>query len=507
MKSVRTFPLRLFRGAFFGANHPEFSTNRRGFLQKSASLAALAALTPWSALQAAGRAAAPRVAIVGAGLGGLTTAWYLQKKGIAATVYEASHRVGGRTLSMRNIFGEGLAVDLGGEFVDTWHDDLIALARELKVELTDIRASGLPKQDVRFYGGQRITDDVLEKAILPFVAAFQGDMKNIPENISYKNMASCAYLDDISIADYLKQKGVSGWLYDYLWNAFTIEYGMNADEQSALNLLTVLHIPDAEDGAIIGGDGSEVLRVKGGAQTISERLVERLPANTVRYNQPLVALSPAPDGTGYRLSFEDNDPVVADFVVLALPFTKLRELQMDIPVSEPKRRAIAELGYGNSAKLALGFKRRRWNELGFSGSVSSDLPFTETGWDGSATQPGPAGIWTLFSGGKYSDALGQGDFMAHTKQCLEGLNRLFPKIKKRYNGISQYWPWQSYQWSKAAYSCWKTGQWAAFAGAEGEPEGNVFFAGEHCSVEFQGFMNGAAESGRKAAEGIISKLG
>jgi monoamine oxidase len=506
MKSVRSLPLRLFRAAFWRQESPTFSEQRRQFIQKTASIATLAALSPLTALHSATRiTAAPRIAIVGAGIGGLTTAWYLQKQGIQATVYEASHRVGGRTLSMRNIFGEGLSVDLGGEFVDTWHDDIIALAQVLNIELPDIRTTGLPQEDIRFYGGRRITDADLTQAMQPFAAAFRADIKNIPKDISYKNIAPCKYLDDISIEAYLKQKGVSGWLYDYLWNAFTIEYGMDAGEQSALNMLTVLNLPDSADDSIIGGDGSEVMRIKGGAQTLSERLMAALPPDTVRYHHPLTALETAPVGT-YRLSFEGGEPVVADFVVLALPFTKLREVRLDIPLSEPKRNAIATLGYGNSAKLALGFKRRRWNELGFSGGVSSDLPYLQSGWDAAVTQPGPAGIWTLFGGGKYSDALAEGDLAAHTKQCLKNLNQVFPKSKKRFNGISQYWPWQSYQWSKAAYSCWKTGQWAAFAGAEGAPEGHVLFAGEHCSVEFQGFMNGAAESGRKAAEYILQKI-
>jgi monoamine oxidase len=506
LKSVRNLPLRLLQDIFRRQQNSDFSEKRRVFLQKTIAAAALTSVAPAAMAQTLRSAATPRIAIIGAGIGGLTTAWYLNKKGIPSTVYEASHRSGGRTLSMRGMFGEAIAVDLGGEFIDTWHEDMIVLAKEMEIPLTDIRLSGAPDTPTRFYGGERRSDAVLEAAMRPFAAAFQEDIKRIPEDISYRNIAPCQYLDEMSIEDYLKQKGVSGWLYDYLWNAFTLEYGMDANEQSALNMLTVLHVPGDNDDEVIGGDGSEVLRMQGGTQTLSERLAARLPANTVRYNQPLTALEVSTNGSEVQLFFEEGTPVTADYVVLALPFTKLRELHLTAPLSDRKRNAINTLGYGNSSKLVLGFKSRRWNELGFSGDVSSDLPFAQSGWDGSATQPGPAGAWTLFGGGKYSRMLMEGDLAAHTKTCLKSLNQLFPKVKKRYNGTSQFWPWESYQWSKAAYSCWKTGQWTAFAGAEGEREGRLLFAGEHCSVEFQGFMNGAAESGRKAAEDIIRLL-
>lgn len=504
---MRSSFLRLLRSAFWRANAAPFSSKRRIFVQNSLRAGAVATLAPhtlWST--AAGAAMAPSIAIVGAGLGGLTAAWYLHQKGIRTTVHEAGHRPGGRTLTMRNVFGPGLAVDLGGEFVDAWHNDLIGLAAAIEVPLSDLRMTGQPRKEIRFYQGGHRTESDLEAAIRPFVPAFRRDMERIPENISYKNMGECADLDQVSIAGWLRQNGVSGWLYDYFWNAFTLEYGMDAEEQSALNMLTVFHLPEQGQTGIIGGEGSEVLRIQGGAQTLSERLVERLPADTVRYHHPLTALRQSPDGR-YQLSFDGLPEIItADRVLLAIPFTKLREVRLEVPLSAPKRQAIAELGYGNSTKLALGFKKRRWNALGYSGDVSSDLPFAQCGWDGSATQAGKAGVWTLFGGGRYSEALLKGDIGAATRQCIEGLNQFFPGIKKRYNGSSQLWPWPSYEWSKAAYSCWKIGQWSAFAGAEGEPEGHVYFAGEHCSVEFQGFMNGAVESGKKAADALAARL-
>jgi monoamine oxidase len=55
-----------------------------------------------------------------------------------------------------------------------------------------------------------------------------------------------------------------------------------------------------------------------------------------------------------------------------------------------------------------------------------------------------------------------------------------------------------------SYSCWKTGQYTAFSGYEGARQGNCHFAGEHCSTNFQGFMEGGAEEGQRAANEILS---
>lgn len=504
MKSAKTLSLRLLQRAFAQMQQPKFSASRRDFLKNAGRAAAVAAVSP-AILPQFFASKTPRVAVVGAGLAGMAAAWHLQKNGIHASVFEASHRVGGRTFSVRDTFGTGTAVDLGGEFVDDWHEDLIALCREFQLKLYDYRTGTVSGEDTIFYGGRRIGAREIVEAMQPFCPAIQRDIARLPSPISYRNLAAVRDLDEVSIAQYLREKGIGGWLFDFLCNIFTSEYGMDAAEQSALNMLTVLRLPVASDeaAALIGGEGSEVMKIVGGTMSVCERIRERF-TGELRLNAPLTRLEKLPDGA-FRLGFDEGQTHEADAVVLALPFTKLREIDLQIPLSEPKRRAIAELGYGNSTKLVLGFKKNVWKKGGYSGSVSTDLPHAHGGWDATPDQNPPSGeaAWTLFTGGKYARELLAGDLKTNTKQCLAALDRLFPGAKRRHNHKSMLWPWEQYAWSRAGYSSWKVGQWQAFAGAEGEPEGRVFFAGEHCSVEFQGFMNGAAQTGRLAAEAIL----
>jgi monoamine oxidase len=82
---------------------------------------------------------------------------------------------------------------------------------------------------------------------------------------------------------------------------------------------------------------------------------------------------------------------------------------------------------------------------------------------------------------------------------------MFPGSHAARNGNSGAFHWPANPWSLGSYACYKVGQWTTLAGEEGKAVGNLFFAGEHCSRDFQGYMNGGAETGRRAAEAILAK--
>jgi monoamine oxidase len=513
MKSVKSLSIRLFRAAFeqikrerMPGKTSSLDTSRRQFVKTSLRASLLVGIAPETLKNSIASQPDKKVIILGAGLAGLSTAWYLQKSDIACTIYEGSPRVGGRTLSVRETFGEGSTVDLGGEFVDEWHTDLRNLIADLGLETYDLREDpNYNKKSCIFFQNQMITDKMLVDALQPFATSIQADLDKIPDIITYKNMESALPFDNISIDDYFKEIGINGWLYDYLYNAFTHEYGMEASEQSALNMLTVLKLPAANATTLelIGGEGSEVHKIRGGSLSVCEKIAEKI-KSPIHLNEALVKIEQLPNQR-YRLTFDNQKTDEADFVVLAIPFTKLREVALNIPLSKPKKQAIEELGYGNSSKLILGFKKPIWSKKGYNGFIYSDLPFANTIWDAMPLQKTKKGqsALTLFTGGNATKKLVTGDLSENTQTCLDSLQKKFVGIRKKWNKKSMFWHWEQNEWSKAGYSAWKTGQWQAFAGAEGEREGNVFFAGEHCSVEFQGFMNGAVQTGRLAAEEII----
>ncbi len=89
---------------------------------------------------------------------------------------------------------------------------------------------------------------------------------------------------------------------------------------------------------------------------------------------------------------------------------------------------------------------------------------------------------------------------------LRGIERAYPGTTGERNGKVSRLHWPTHPWSKGSYSGYKPGQWTTIAGAEGLPVGNLFFAGEHCSYDFQGYMNGAAQSGADAAKAVMAKV-
>jgi monoamine oxidase len=183
----------------------------------------------------------------------------------------------------------------------------------------------------------------------------------------------------------------------------------------------------------------------------------------------------------------------------------MRDVNLQVPLSPLKTKAIQELGYGANAKVLVGFKSRHWQSLGYSGATYTDEPF-QLAWDNSFMQPGIAGGLTLYSGGKPAIDVGEGTQEEQANRLMAGVERAYPGVTRERNGKVSRFHWPSFPWTKSSYSCYKPGQWTTIAGSEGLPEGNLFFAGEHCSYDFQGYMNGAAQSGADTAKAIMGKL-
>ena len=180
---------------------------------------------------------------------------------------------------------------------------------------------------------------------------------------------------------------------------------------------------------------------------------------------------------------------------------------MEIELPPAKRRAIDEIGYGTNAKLMLGFQSRPWRtKFGSSGMVLTDLPFQCT-WETSRGQDGGAGILTNFTGGRHGLSIGQSDAGLQGMHVVGALEEIYPRVSNtRWAGKDVRFHWPTNPWVKGSYAAYKPGQWTTIRGAERERVENLHFAGEHCSLESQGFMNGAVETGEAAARAILNDL-
>jgi monoamine oxidase len=199
--------------------------------------------------------------------------------------------------------------------------------------------------------------------------------------------------------------------------------------------------------------------------------------------------------------------VTADKVVLALPFSILRS-SVDLSKAGFERLkliAIREQGMGTNSKLHVQFSSRFWRAQRSNGETFADTGYQNT-WEVTRAQPGTSGILVDYTGGKIGASFGSGTPESRAKQFLAQLEPVLPGATKAWNGKAAVDFWPGYQWTKGSYSYWKVGQYTKFSGIEGVQQEAVHFCGEHTSVDFQGYLNGAVETGYRAAAEVIDAL-
>jgi monoamine oxidase len=194
-------------------------------------------------------------------------------------------------------------------------------------------------------------------------------------------------------------------------------------------------------------------------------------------------------------------------MTMALPFSILRS-SVDwskAGFSALKATAIREQGMGTNSKLHVQFTSRFWSALGSNGETFSDRVYQNT-WEVTRAQPGPSGILVDYTGGTIGASFGSGTPQLRAQQFLTQLEPVLPGATARWNGRATVDFWPGYEWTRGSYSYWKVGQYTKFAGVEGERSGNCHFAGEHTSIDFIGYLNGAVETGERAAGEILDDL-
>jgi monoamine oxidase len=476
---------------------------RRGLLTGTlAAAGALAVGCGPRAARSSPAAGGPRIGIVGGGMGGLSCAWHLKQAGLAAEVFEGSNRVGGRMFSARGKFADDQVAELGGELINSDHKTMHALAAALAIELDDLHA-GEPTGHARetfFIGGRHVSEAELATAFQPLASRMASAMAG-----AEADTAKLAAVDELSITAWLDREQAGSLMRGLLTEAYTGEFGLEADEQSALNLLTMIDYESTEHFRLLG-DSDERFHARGGNDLFTTRLAERL-GGAVAVGTRLVAITRLAGG-GYRLDLDRDGVAVErtfDHVVLAIPFTLLREVELRVELPPNKRRVIAELAYGTNAKLMGGFSSRPWREVhNASGSAVTDAGLQYI-WDTARGQPGGAGLLTNYCGGRRGADLGRGTADQQLRDALPTIDRIFPGTAKVYTGTAVRMHWPTVKWARGSFACYRVGQ-LALHGLAGERVGNLHFCGEHCAGDFQGFMEGAAETGAAVAAAITAEL-
>jgi monoamine oxidase len=494
----------------------ESRTTRRELVKRTAAAgAALAGVSTMGRFaQAAYGATQPTIAVVGAGLAGLTAAYRLKQAGLNAQIYEASGRIGGRCYTIHDF--APLVAEHGGELIDQGHTQVRHLAQELGLDLDNLlQAQPSGTEDFFWVNGskypysQLLTDlnGMYQKLHKDVVAASYPTLWNLYTQRGWE-------LDHMSIIDWLDETVPNGGSKSNLGRvldiAYNIEYGAECSIQSSLNLLYLLGYRGQGQFRVFGAS-NEKYHVRGGNDQIARRLGDAL-GNQISLNTALTSITQNLGGS-FTLTFSKDagsQTVVVDHVVLALPFSLLRSVNYSKAGFEPlKVTAIKELAMGTNSKLHVEFKDRFWYGAGNNGNTYADTGYQNT-WEVSRAQGGGKGKGLLvdYTGGNIGANFGTGTPSSHAQQFMSQLQLQFPgtTVSDHWTGRATIDFWAGYPWTKGSYSYWKVGQYTKFSGMEKARQGNCHFAGEQTSQDNQGYLEGAVETGENAAAEILGDL-
>ena len=506
--------------------------SRRGFLAGAgAAFAPLAAGPLFAAPLVAEAPHAPKIAIVGAGIAGLTAARVLRDRGVAATVFEAQQRVGGRMHSESAFWGDGQVSEYGGELIDSDHTTMQALVKRFDLQLADVLADEGSRQQTIFvnrayYPERRLFEDFrpVERILREQVTACG------PITTYARSTAAGRIFDAMSLSEWIRRYvpgGPASDLGKFIALQYVAEYGLEADVQSSLNMIYWLgRQPQYNErtGEFVAlGPSDERYHIVGGNDRLPRAIAASLPEGSIRLGERLEAIARRPDGT-VALTFANAGGAtteIFDKAIVTVPFIVLRDVDTKrAGFDERKRIAIEQLAYGDHSKLILQFDERYWRDPGpwpgsSSGDVTYDGPFVQT-WEATRGQPGRSGLLVDFAAARGSAELTPlGPYTTsvspktahYARSFAAQLDLVWPGARKHYTGKATLSHFTSDPFARGSYSGWLRGQYTLFAGYERVRQGNVLFAGEHCSVILQGFMEGAAREGARAARDVLHDLG
>jgi len=500
--------------------------SRREFLRRAGAAGAAVAVAGPAAFARPSRAAdGPRIAIVGGGIAGLAAALTLQDKGVAADVYESSGRVGGRMHSDWTEFGtgfwdDGQQAELCGELIDSNHKTILQLAQRFSLPTVDLLgAQPNGSTDTYWIGGSAYPYSQASADFKPVHNTLQGQVQDTGYPTLYSSYTAAGRLfDRMTLHDWIATYvpgGLGSQLGSLLNAAYNEEYGAETTDQSALNLIYLLGFNAKPGNFSIYGKSDERYHIVGGNSRLPVAIADALPDGSIHLGHRLAAIAVNAGGS-INLSFDNGTTVTADHVILCMSFAVLRTLDYRRARFDAlKQKAITQQGTGVNAKLNVQFRSRVWNDFDSTGSVYTDQPF-QSGWDVTRAQAGPSGIFVEYPGANVARSLGQSNpysttsgnplVATYVQQLLKQLEPVFPGIGAQWNGKAMLSTPFTDPNFLCSYAYWKPGQYTGFSGYEKARQGNIHFAGEHCSIDFQGFMEGGAGEGVRAANEILSDL-
>jgi monoamine oxidase len=434
-----------------------------------------------------------RVVVAGAGLAGLAAARDLEAHGASVTIVEARDRVGGRVHTIRTGFAGGQHAEAGADLIEGEQNFVLELARALGLRPRRILRRGFAFYGPHANGRRRVTSGP---------PGFHQARRLLKQQTDDFCLAGQRW--DSAIAQTLARKSVADWLQ---------EIRARDDQVARMRGLRGFFLADPEDLSLLPvvelfasdetpGKG-ELFRLPGGNDRLPQMIAKRL-GGRLSLQTAVRRIHHSPSGV--RVAVEQTgtlDEIDADFCVMALPATTLRDVEFEPALPEEQHRAIATLKYGSATRLLLQFEKPYWRRGTRHRAFGTDLPIGAV-WDGNEGQRGRQGILTLLAGGRAARELRElidREGMQGVVGRLDWLGPPSPLVASRVVA------WDDDPWARGGYAYFDPSFAPELRAWLMRPAGRILFAGEHTSIEAQGYMNGAIESGKRAAAEVRALYG
>jgi monoamine oxidase len=441
-----------------------------------------------------------KVIVAGAGLSGLVAARALARDGAAVTVMEARTRAGGRVWTLRGALRGGQHAELGGEFIDGDHDDMSRLCRELSLPLVRVLQAGFTHRfrgnDGEYHVSRTRPWTELESLLAPLLRRYRG-ANGDPTSDAVREIATW------SVRQWLQSRGASREQHA-MADALRGFFLADPDELSVLPLVAQL----AQGGSPAQ---AKMCRIEGGADRLVDALVHDTPARLLLGHR-ITAVAQAADRVTVTAIDEHGhqQQLEADAAVITLPASALASVSITPALPEAQWRAITTLKYGCATKVVVQLSRPPFRAR--ARAFATDTPLGAF-WDSTEGQggedksqiPNPHSqqghrhshhVLTFLAGGAASRTLraraDRGPHAVLSDLCWLGLANA---PVDAFHAVT----WEDDPFARGGYAYLDPGFDPALGPQLARRSGRLVFAGEHTSERWQGYMNGAVESGLRAA--------
>lgn len=442
------------------------------------------------------------VVVVGAGLAGLCAARKLRTQGASVTVVEARDRVGGRTHSMQ--IGQG-TFDVGGQWIGPEQKRVHALANELGAQTFPTHTEG--KKVLEVEGKVSTYKRSIASMSLPNLIQMQGALsylhrvqKRVSPNAPMASQDAEA-LDGETLetwrARFVKSSKINGVMDAVIRSIF----GAEARDLSALYFLMYMNAGSGTLSHTETRGGAQQDRFVQGAQSISLALAAEL-GDSVMLGLPVRRLV---QGNGQVMAVTDTRTLAGRYAIVAVPPTLAGRIDYEPAVSVGRDQVTQRFAMGAAVKVLVTYEQAFWRTAGFSGEVvSADGPlsvvYDNTSHDG--RQPALVG----FVVGSQARQWSAQPLADRKRRVIGALARYFGDEASSFQEYHEL-DWSAEPWSRGCpVGGLPPGVLTHSFAHLRKPEGRIHWAGAESATEWIGYMEGAIQSGERAADEVLRRL-